>query len=167
MTSAEPTVFRVQHVDHEHDVRVEIGTVSVDARGAMTVLTTQPKMAHYLGDIVARVNARPVWNIKVPPPPGARPFGVHLLAVQRTSPRLLERLRQYLEQQHDLLLVEGGETAPLKDRLRAAAVAAKAASPATAAAIGERLRKALEACNAGDLAGAERLLGEAQHLLGN
>jgi hypothetical protein len=106
MTTAPTSTFRVQRIDREHDLRVELGTVTVGPQGEIAVIAARPKMEHYLSDLVARVNAKPVWTIKVPPPPGAEPFSLHMLTVDRSSPNLLERLRQYLEQKHDVLLVD-------------------------------------------------------------
>jgi hypothetical protein len=98
--------FKVQHVDREAGVRVDLGAVSFGPRGELAVVAAEPQLGPYLAGIVEAVNAQAELTIKVPPPEGAEPFSVYFMKVPRTSPKLLERMRLYLEQKHDVILVE-------------------------------------------------------------
>jgi hypothetical protein len=181
-----PLPFKVQQLDRDSDVRVDVGSVSFGPRGELAVVAAEPKLRRYLTGIVDEVNAETELVVKVLPPEGAEPFSVFFRKVPRTSPNLLERMRQYLEQKHDLVLVEadtepmasGAPLAasgsaqrelPLNERLKGivpkvkAALASRAVSAARAE---ESVRKAIEAAKSGDEATATRLLDEADRLLG-
>jgi hypothetical protein len=109
-TDTATRTFGVQRLDRDNDLRTDVGTVTFGPQGQLTVVAAQPHCEAYLANVVATVNGKKELNIKVPPPPGGRPGGVYFLTVARTTPDLLEMMRQYLEQKYELLLVDGPES---------------------------------------------------------
>ena len=105
-TDTKRLTFKVQRLDRDDDLRIDLGTVAFGAQGKLAVVAAQPKLEQYLADVVEAVNGKKELNIKVPPPKGAPDFSVCFKMVARTAPDLLDRMRQYLEQNYDLVLVD-------------------------------------------------------------
>jgi hypothetical protein len=104
--------FKVQQLDRQYDLRVDLGTLSVGPEGQLAVVSARPNYEQYLANIVETVNGKEQLSIKVPPPAGGTRYGIYTVTVDRTAPDLLERMREFLEQKYDLLLVDDRPTAP-------------------------------------------------------
>jgi hypothetical protein len=102
-TETQPLTLRVQRVDGELDLAVDLGTVAFGPQGQLTVISAEPGFESFLASVVATTNKRKELSIKVPPPKGSQP-GVYLLAVPRTAPDLLEMMEQFMQQTYDLHL---------------------------------------------------------------
>jgi hypothetical protein len=111
-TDTAPLTLGVQRLAREHNVKIDIGTITFGPQGQLAVASARPRFEGYLAKVVADVNAQEKLTIKVPPPEGAKPFSFYTLTVPRTAPDLLGTIREYLEQNFDLLLVGGTATAP-------------------------------------------------------
>ena len=105
-TDTTPLTLRVQRLDRELDLTIDIGTVTFGPQGELTVVATEPYFDDFLANVVREVNAKKELRIKVPPPAGAPPFSIYTLTVERSAPDLLAMMRQYLEQKYDLLLAD-------------------------------------------------------------
>jgi hypothetical protein len=100
-----PLTLRVQRLDRDRDLTIDLGTVTIGPQGHLTVAAAEAPFKEYLAGVVETVNAQKEIHIKVPPPADGRPNGIYYLLVARTSPDLLEMMRQYLEEKYDLLLM--------------------------------------------------------------
>jgi len=98
--------LRVQRVDPQLDLSIDLGTVTFGPGGELGVVAAEPNCEGFLSALVETVNAKPNLRIKVPPPAGGRAEGVYFLTVARTAPDLLEMMRQYLQQKYNVLLIE-------------------------------------------------------------
>ena len=70
-TGTAPLTLRVQRLDRDLDLPIDVGTVTFGPQGELAVVSTEPFFDEYLGNIVNAVNAKKELRIKVPPPAGA------------------------------------------------------------------------------------------------
>ncbi len=105
-TETAPLTLRVQRIDREDGLHIDVGTISFGPEGQLAVVAAEPHFDDYLAEVVNTVNAKKELRIKVPPPKGAQPYSIYTLSVTRAAPDLLDMMKQYLEQKFDLVVAE-------------------------------------------------------------
>lgn len=92
--------FRQRRTDAAEDRT--LGTVAIDARGMMSILSTGDDPDGLLALIVKEQNQRPNLNVSAPPPPDAPRFALATRVVERGSDEFVPALAQYLDEFYDV-----------------------------------------------------------------
>lgn len=88
------------------DSLLPIGTATVASDGRLALVSAATGAEDSLGRVFEAVNALALVPVKVPPPPGAEPYSIHLDEIARDAPGIAEAVRAHLEQSHGLVLAE-------------------------------------------------------------
>lgn len=108
MSEVEPVHLVVSRAESKDQPAIEIGRVDFAPDGELTLISATQGNEDLLYDAIDSVNDMEELRLKVPPPADAPQFSVYVLSVKRSSPKLLDYMRDLFAQKFGLVLTPSG-----------------------------------------------------------